>query len=67
MSLKTIEQQLQKHVYHLADEIGERNVLHPEALQAAEDYISQAWHKQCYTVEKQEYKVEGGALCQYGG
>lgn len=59
MSLKTIEQQLQKHVYHLADEIGERNVLHPEALQAAEVYISQNWHKQGYTVEKQEYQEEG--------
>jgi Zn-dependent M28 family amino/carboxypeptidase len=62
MSLKTIEQQLQKHVYHLADEIGERNVLHPEALHAAEVYISQAWHKQGYTVEKQEYQ-EGGVRC----
>jgi Zn-dependent M28 family amino/carboxypeptidase len=59
MSLKTIEQQLQKHVYHLADEIGERNILHPEALQAAEAYISQNWRKQGYTVEKQEYQEQG--------
>jgi len=59
MSLKTIEQQLQKHVYHLADEIGERNVLHPQALHAAENYISQVWHKQGYTVEKQAYQEEG--------
>lgn len=59
MSLKTIEQQLQKHVYHLADEIGERNILHPQALHAAEVYISQVWHKQGYTVEKQEYQEEG--------
>ncbi|MCG6939090.1 MAG: M28 family peptidase [Gammaproteobacteria bacterium] len=59
MSLETIEQQLHKHVYYLADEIGERNVLHPEALQAAEDYISQNWLKQGYTVEKQQYQEEG--------
>ena len=59
MSLEMIEQQLHKHVYYLADEIGERNVLHPEALQAAEDYISQNWLKQGYTVEKQQYQEEG--------
>lgn len=50
-----LQQNLQRHVYHLADEIGERNLQHPEALHAAEAYISQCWQRQGYTVERQAY------------
>jgi len=51
-----LQQHLQQHVYHLADEIGERNLQHPEALHAAEDYINQVWQQQGYVVEKQAYR-----------
>ena len=50
-----LQQNLQRHVYRLADEIGERNLQHPEALHAAEDYISQTWQQQGYSVERQAY------------
>jgi Zn-dependent M28 family amino/carboxypeptidase len=51
-----LQQHLQQHVYRLADEIGERNLQHPEALHAAEDYINQVWQQQGYVVEKQAYR-----------
>ena len=51
-----LQQNLQHHVYRLADDIGERNVQHPEALHAAEDYISNTWRQQGYIVEKQAYR-----------
>jgi Zn-dependent M28 family amino/carboxypeptidase len=50
-----LKQNLRRHVYYLADEIGERNLQHPEALHAAEDYIKQTWQEQGYTVERQAY------------
>ncbi len=53
--LDILQQNLQRHVYRLADEIGERNLQHPEALHAAEDYINQAWQQQGYSVERQAY------------
>ena len=53
--LKILQQNLRHHVYRLADEIGERNLQHPEALHAAEDYITQTWQQQGYSVEKQAY------------
>lgn len=37
---------LRKHVAHLAETIGERNVYHPQALHRAEQYITQNWRKQ---------------------
>ncbi|MGD9000772.1 MAG: M28 family peptidase [Granulosicoccaceae bacterium] len=54
--MKALEQNLRQHVYHLADEIGERNIWHPHALQAAQDYVTSTWYEQGYTVEQQAYR-----------
>jgi hypothetical protein len=51
-----LQQNLRQHVYYLADKIGERNLQHPEALHAAEDYINQTWQRQGYAVERQAYR-----------
>jgi Zn-dependent M28 family amino/carboxypeptidase len=53
------EQALRRHVVHLADSIGERNVFRPQALHAAEDYVRTTWRDQGYEVSAQEYTVEG--------
>ena len=53
--IDNLQQNLRRHVYRLAEEIGERNLQHPEALHAAEDYIKQTWQEQGYRVEKQTY------------
>jgi len=53
---KILQQHLQQHVYRLADEIGERNLQHPESLHAAEDYISQVWQQQGYVIDRQAYR-----------
>lgn len=50
-------EELQRYVYTLAGEIGERNVYRPRALQAAGDYIEAEWRAQGYTVERQVYQV----------
>jgi Zn-dependent M28 family amino/carboxypeptidase len=55
MQANILQQNLQHHVYRLANEIGERNLQHPDALHAAEDYINQTWQQQGYAVEKQAY------------
>ena len=55
MQTDILQQNLQHHVYRLAEEIGERNLQHPDALHAAEDYINQSWQQQGYTVERQAY------------
>jgi Zn-dependent M28 family amino/carboxypeptidase len=55
---KTLEQRLRRHVYRLADEIGEHNVYHPEALHAAERYILQSFEAEGYEVTRQEYRVK---------
>jgi alanine dehydrogenase len=52
-------ERLARHVDHLAGVIGERNVYHPQALQAAEDYIQQCWQDQGYTVILQDYVAKG--------
>jgi Zn-dependent M28 family amino/carboxypeptidase len=46
---------LTQHVRRLAADIGERNVFHPQALQAAEDYIRQCWRQQGYHITAQDY------------
>jgi len=56
MPLDTLEQNLRQHVQQLALEIGERNLLHPTALHAAEDYITRCWQQQGYPIEKQAYR-----------
>jgi hypothetical protein len=53
---------LAQHVQRLAADIGERNVWHPAAMQAAADYIRDEWAAQGYTVREQSYDV-GGLRC----
>jgi Zn-dependent M28 family amino/carboxypeptidase len=55
----TMVERLRRHVQHLADDIGERNVFHPEALQAGADYIRSEWGAQGYEVLSQSYEAEG--------
>lgn len=50
---------LQQHVYRLAGEIGEHNVFHPEALHAAQQYITDTWRAQGYEVSEQAFEVQG--------
>jgi len=52
-------QRLRTHVYELAGKIGEHNVFHPDALHAAEAYITQEWRQQGYEVRKQTYTAQG--------
>ncbi|MDI1279209.1 M28 family peptidase [Methylobacter sp.] len=52
-------QRLRTHVYELAGKIGEHNVFHPDALHAAEAYITQEWRQQGYDVRKQTYTAQG--------
>jgi Zn-dependent M28 family amino/carboxypeptidase len=54
-----LSEQLRRHVFHLANEIGERNVYRPVALQAAAQYIAQSWQAMGYTVQRQEYDTAG--------
>ncbi|HWO99928.1 MAG TPA: M28 family peptidase [Methylococcus sp.] len=53
---------LKTHVAILAGEIGERNVLLPDALRAAESYIAETWQSQGYAVRRQVYEA-GGIEC----
>ncbi|MFQ5803164.1 MAG: M28 family peptidase [Candidatus Methylomirabilales bacterium] len=50
---------LEKHVSMLAGEIGERNIWHPQGLEASVDYIEKALKDLRYQVEVQEFNVEG--------
>jgi Zn-dependent M28 family amino/carboxypeptidase len=59
MQLETLEQNLRRHVYQLADEIGERNIWHPAALQTAEEYVTSTWREQGYTVDRKAYQERG--------
>jgi Zn-dependent M28 family amino/carboxypeptidase len=52
-------QRLRTHVYELASKIGEHNIFHPDALHAAEAYITQEWRQQGYDVRKQTYTAQG--------
>jgi len=56
---QALMQRLQTHVEQLARTIGERNIFHPVALQAAASYIEREWEQQGYTVEKLPYEVSG--------
>ena len=51
-------QRLRAHVYELAGKIGEHNIFHPDALHAAEAYITEEWRQQGYAVQKQTYTVK---------
>lgn len=50
---------LRGRVQTLAGEIGERNVVHPEALEAAASYIAHEWRKQGYAVRRMTYEAAG--------
>jgi len=53
------QETLVAHVRILAGDIGERNIFHPAALQAAADYITETWRRQGYTVNTQPYTARG--------
>ena len=59
MNSQVTPNNLRKHVYTLAADIGERNVFRPQALHAAEEYISQTWQQQGYSVTRNAYDVSG--------
>jgi len=56
---ENVMQRLQAHVYELAGHIGEHNIFRPEALHAAEAYITNEWEQQGYAVRKQTYTTHG--------
>ena len=56
---KKIYSNLLKHVYKLADDIGERNIWLPSKLSAAANYIEENWANQDYTVLHQDYDARG--------
>jgi len=55
----TLENRLRQHVQRLAGDIGERNVAHPEALEAAASYVDAEWTRQGYAVGRLAYDVLG--------
>jgi Zn-dependent M28 family amino/carboxypeptidase len=54
-----LAERLKKHVTTLAEAIGERNVLLPAALRAAEDYIAGEWRAQGYDVRRLAQSTHG--------
>jgi Zn-dependent M28 family amino/carboxypeptidase len=50
---------LRRHVERLAGQIGERHVLRPEALHAAESYIGDTLRALGYDVARQNYEAQG--------
>jgi Zn-dependent M28 family amino/carboxypeptidase len=55
---------LRRHVTHLAEEIGERNVSRrPRELAQAADAIAAEWSAAGYQVGRQEYEVSGVTCC----
>jgi len=62
--LLSLAAELRQYVAHLADVIGERNVLrHPKQLAEAADWIEAEWKKSGYEVKRQTYEVSGVACC----
>ncbi|MDO8438274.1 MAG: M28 family peptidase [Nitrosomonadaceae bacterium] len=56
-SSPSLADRLRGHVSHLALEIGQRNIFHPQALHAAADYIRSEWSAQGYAVNSQRYQA----------
>ncbi len=54
---ETLRDELQRHVYVLAAEIGERNVFRRGTLDLAADYIEAEFQEAGYEVERQAYDV----------
>jgi Zn-dependent M28 family amino/carboxypeptidase len=52
-----LEKGLRMHVLRLARDIGERNLLHPRALEATASYLEREWREQGYAVETLGYEV----------
>jgi Zn-dependent M28 family amino/carboxypeptidase len=50
---------IERHVWTLAGEIGERNVFHPSALDSARDYIAREWRAQDLEPRLQSYLARG--------
>jgi len=61
MNAPALAQALRRHVERLAGEIGERNVFRPQALKAAEEYLTTTWKALGLTVERQTYLARGVA------
>jgi Zn-dependent M28 family amino/carboxypeptidase len=59
VTLQESTERLRRHVYQLAETIGERNVFHPQALHAAEEYLRQRWQEMGYAVRAEAYQVCG--------
>ncbi len=57
----TLADELGRDVTVLSKEIGERNLLHPEALTKAADYIEGQFQKAGLKVTRQKYEVKGQA------
>lgn len=55
----TLRDELRRHVEKLGGEIGERNVVHPEKLRAAADYLEGVFANLGYRVTRQPYPTEG--------
>ena len=54
-----IRDRLREHVQVLADDIGERHMGTPDALQAAADYVTRQFEASGYTPNEQTYDVDG--------
>ena len=50
---------IERHVWTLAAEIGERNVFHPRALDSAREYIAREWRAQGLEPRLQSYLARG--------
>lgn len=54
-----LQARLRRHVEHLAGAIGERHVLRPEALHAAERYVAETLRAAGHSVARQNYEAQG--------
>ncbi|WP_045225631.1 M28 family peptidase [Methyloterricola oryzae] len=59
MVYEALQDSLRRHVFRLAGEIGERNVFHYDALQAAAGYVRGVWEDQGFEVVSQAYEANG--------
>jgi len=55
----SLASRLRRHVERLAGEIGERHVLRPAALHAAERYVVEALRALGYAMNRQNYRAQG--------
>lgn len=58
-SAATLADRLHDHVFQLALKIGQRNIFHLHALNAAAEYIRKEWSAQGYQVKSQYYQADG--------